>query len=240
MFPKTIHYCWFGGRPLPKSARKCIASWKKHFPDWEIKEWNESNFDINAIPYTRQAAERGKWAFVSDYARFHILYNNGGIYFDTDVEVIAPMENIISRGAFMGWEKSHVGVGVATGLGIGAPKGHPVYREIIDYYTTLPFIDENGRQLPGTVVKHVTDILLRHGLKLEDTLQTVGEITIYPHDYFNPLDDATGRLTITPNSRSIHRYDKTWCDNYGPVRTCVMRFIHRVFGSDIRQKILGS
>lgn len=240
MFPKTIHYCWFGGRPLPKSARKCIASWKKHFPDWEIKEWNESNFDINAIPYTRQAAERGKWAFVSDYARFYILYNEGGIYFDTDVEVIAPMDDIISRGAFMGWEKSHVGVGVATGLGIGAPKGHPVYREIIDYYTTLPFIDENGRQLPGTVVKHVTDILLRYGLKLEDTLQTIGEITIYPHDYFNPLNDATGRLTITPNSRSIHRYDKTWCDNYGPIRTCVMRFIHRVFGSDIRQKILGS
>lgn len=240
MLPNTIHYCWFGGRPLPKSAQKCIASWRKHFPGWEIKEWNESNFDINAIPYTRQAAERGKWAFVSDYARFHILYDEGGVYFDTDVEVIAPMDDIVARGAFMGWEKSHVGVGVATGLGIGAPAEHPVYREILEHYSTLPFLDKDGRQMPGTVVKHVTDILTRHGLRLEDSMQTVAGVTVYPHDYFNPLDDATGRLTITENSRSIHRYAKTWCDNYGPVRTYVMRLIHRIFGSDIRSKLLGS
>ena len=97
MIPRTIHYCWFGGNPLPKSAVKCIDSWKRFFPDYEIKEWNESNFDVNAIDYTRQAYERKKYAFVSDYARFWLLYNYGGLYFDTDVEVIRPMDDIIEK-----------------------------------------------------------------------------------------------------------------------------------------------
>ncbi len=104
MIPKVIHYCWFGRNPLPKSALKCIASWRKYFPNYEIKEWNEDNFDVNIIPYTQEAYSVGKYAFVSDYARFKILYENGGLYFDTDVEVIRPMDDIIERGAFMGVE----------------------------------------------------------------------------------------------------------------------------------------
>lgn len=232
-----IHYCWFGSRPLPASAQRCIASWRKHFPGWEIKEWNESNYDINTIPYTRQAAACGKWAFVSDYARFDILHREGGIYFDTDVEVIAPFDDIVERGAFMGWEKSPIGVGVASGLGIGAPAGHPFYREILDHYATTPYLGEDGTPLPGTVVGHITGLLTAHGLRLEDTMQTVAGVTIYPHDYFNPLDDATGRLTITPNTRSIHRYDKSWCDNYGPLRTHLTRLIHRIFGTDMPYRI---
>ncbi len=104
MIPKVIHYCWFGGNPLPESAQKCIASWRKFLPDYEIKEWNESNFDVNAIPYTAQAYAAKKYAFVSDYARFSILYDNGGLYFDTDVEVIRPMDDIIENGPFMGFE----------------------------------------------------------------------------------------------------------------------------------------
>ena len=100
--PKTIHYCWFGRNPLPSLAIKCIASWKKYLPDYEIKEWNEDNFDVNVIPYTREAYAAKKYAFVSDYARFKILYEEGGLYFDTDVEVIKPFDDIIARGAFMG------------------------------------------------------------------------------------------------------------------------------------------
>ncbi len=93
--PKIIHYCWFGGKPLPKMANKCIASLKKYLPDYEIKQWDESNFDVNIIPYTQQAYEAKKYAFVSDYARFWILYNYGGLYFDTDVKVIKSMEDRI-------------------------------------------------------------------------------------------------------------------------------------------------
>lgn len=107
MIPKVIHYCWFGGNPLPDSAKKCISSWRKYLPDFEIKVWNERNFDVKSIPYTREAYRLKKFAFVSDYARMWILYNYGGIYFDTDVEVIKPFNDIILRGNFMGFEAQH-------------------------------------------------------------------------------------------------------------------------------------
>lgn len=109
MIPKIIHYCWFGRNPLPLLAVKCIESWKRYFPDYEIREWNEDNFNVNMIPYTREAYEAKKYAFVSDYARFYILYYYGGLYFDTDVEVIKPMNDIIERGAFMGCERAETG-----------------------------------------------------------------------------------------------------------------------------------
>ncbi len=105
MIPKIIHYCWFGGNPLPEDAKKCINSWKKYFPDYEIKEWNESNYDFNKCEYIKEAYKRKKWAFVSDYARFDILYQYGGIYFDTDVEVIRDMRDILKLGPYMGLEK---------------------------------------------------------------------------------------------------------------------------------------
>uniref|UniRef100_UPI004027572F glycosyltransferase n=1 Tax=Segatella hominis TaxID=2518605 RepID=UPI004027572F len=134
MIPKIIHYCWFGLGPLPELAQKCIASWKKYLPDYEIKEWNEDNFDVNIIPYTAEAYQAKKYAFVSDYARFWILYKYGGIYFDTDVEVIRPIDDIVERGNFMGFETGPklqlkedaseasvnpgLGMGVAPGLGL--------------------------------------------------------------------------------------------------------------------------
>ena len=106
MIPRTIHYCWFGGKPLPRDAEKYILSWKKYLPDYEIKRWDESNFDVNSIPYIKEAYAAGKYAFVSDYARLKILYEHGGIYFDTDVEVIKPLDDILSKGGFMGFEKN--------------------------------------------------------------------------------------------------------------------------------------
>lgn len=235
--PHIIHYCWFGGKPLPKSAIKCINSWKKYFPGWEIKRWDENNFDINAIAYTKEAAECGKWAFVSDYARFWILYHHGGIYFDTDVEVIRSMDDIIKEGAFMGFEKSHANIGVNSGLGIGSPRKMAIYNAILNHYAKIHFLNISGKQIPGTVVKHVTDVLMDKGLKLENVTQQLCGITIYPNDYFNPLDDATGKLNITSNTRSIHHYAKTWCDNYGSVRTYIMRLLHRLFGVNTFSKM---
>ena len=232
MVPKVIHYCWFGGKPLPKSARKCIESWKKYLPDYEIEEWNEDNFDVNIIPYTRKAYECGKYAFVSDYARFYVLYHHGGLYFDTDVEVIRPLDDIVAHGAFMGIEKSEYYLGVNPGLGMGAVAGLDFYKEMLEYYATLHFADENGIQIAGTVVKHTTDVLMRHGFAAENRGQQVTGVWIYPNDWFNPLDDATGRLTITDNTRSIHHYSKTWVDNYGPVRIWITRRLHRLFGVD--------
>ena len=146
MIPKIIHYCWFGHNPLPPLAIKCIASWKKHFPDYEIKEWNEDNFNVNSIPYTYEAYSVGKYAFVSDYARFWILYQYGGIYFDTDVEVIKNMDDIINAGPFMGCENMFIPknknsiADINPGLGFGAIPKMEIYKNILDYYSNVSSI----------------------------------------------------------------------------------------------------
>ena len=213
--PKVIHYCWFGRNPLPESAVKCIDSWKKYFPDFEIKEWNEDNFDVNICQYTREAYEAKKYAFVSDYARFWILYKFGGVYFDTDVEVIKPMADIVDAGSFMGIEKSlatqnnsTIGIiGVAPGLGIGAIPGLNLYKEILDYYNTKSYLRETQ-----TVVGNTTDILRRYGFVDKNEEQEVAEVTIYPADFFCPMDSTTGLIEITSNTRTIHHYSASWRD----------------------------
>ncbi len=218
MIPKVIHYCWFGHNPLPKMALDCIASWRKFFPGYEIKEWNEDNFDVNMIPYTAQAYKAGKYAFVSDYARFWILYRYGGLYFDTDVEVIRDMSDIIARGAFMGCDRKAVenahGVPsmfyVAPGLGMGAQAGLGVYKVILDYYERSDFECDSSGNPVITVVGIVTNLLEDHGLKRVNGIQQVGDVCIYPADYFNPIDVVTRKLEITPNTRSIHHYMASW------------------------------
>ncbi|MGM9869611.1 MAG: glycosyltransferase family 32 protein [Sodaliphilus sp.] len=242
MIPKIIHYCWFGGNPLPESALKCINSWRKFFPDYEIKEWNEQNFDVNIIPYTAEAYQAKKYAFVSDYARFWILYHHGGLYFDTDVEVIKPMHDIIARGPFMGIEVGAtsaseaplvapgLGLGVNPGLGLGVNPGLGLYKEILDYYQDLHFLDADGKPVEVTVVKHTTSVLIATGLRNINEIQQVAGIWIYPRDYFNPLNDNTGVLDITENTRSIHWYTKTWLKKRNPILTWMVRMAHRYFG----------
>lgn len=241
MIPKTIHYCWFGGKPLPESAKKCIAAWRKWLPDYEIKEWNESNFDINSIPYTKEAYSVGKYAFVSDYARFKILYEHGGLYFDTDVEVIAPMDDIIAAGPFMGFEIDPMpgksAGAVNPGLGLNAVPGMDVYKDILEYYGNLKFIKPDGSfEINDAVVNITTRELVKNGLKEIEGLQKVCGITIYPSDFFNPFDDATGKLYKTENTRSIHWFSKTWL-NVSPARQYVSRLFHRIFGVCSIEKI---
>lgn len=216
MIPKIVHYCWFGRTPLPESAKNCIASWKKFLPDYEIKEWNEDNFDVNIIPYTKEAYEAKKYAFVSDYARFWILYHNGGIYFDTDVEVIKPMNDILERGAFLGIEQGpamYTRPLVAPGLGMGAISGLKFYKEMLDYYASLKFILSDGTLNTATIVEYTTRKLYEMGMKDSNTLQQVGDIWIYPANVFCPMDSTTGITRITEESVSIHHYDASWLNN---------------------------
>ena len=234
MIPKVIHYCWFGRGEKPALALKCIESWKKFLPDYELKEWNEDNFDVNIIPYTADAYKAKKYAFVSDYARFWVLYHYGGIYFDTDVEVIKSMDDIIERGSFMGIEvKAHgdVAPAVAPGLGIGAPAGLELYKEILKYYEPLHFILEDGSYNQVTVVRHVTKVLEENGLRPTNDLQEVAGVWIYPCDYFNPLDDFTGKLNVTANTRSIHWYSRSWI-NSPNWKIKLMRFVHVLLGEN--------
>ncbi len=213
--PKFIHYCWFGRNPLPELAQKCIASWRKYLPDYEIKEWNEDNFDVNIIPYTAEAYKAKKYAFVSDYARFWILYNYGGLYFDTDVEIIKPMNDIIARGPFMGCEneagKGATTLGVAPGLGLGVNPGLGLIKELLDEYGTMHFLDENGHIIENdTIVTHTTNSLVKSGLKDIYEIQQVAGVLIYPKEYFCPKDYNTGKLHITKRTVSIHHYDASW------------------------------
>lgn len=216
MIPKRIHYCWFGRKPLPQSALRCIDSWRKYLPEYEIKEWNEENFNVNIIPYTQQAHEVKKYAFVSDYARFWILYHYGGIYFDTDVEVIRPMDEIINRGPFMGIEQSASLEGkpmVAPGLGLGVEVGHPFYKKMLDKYSNFVFLNKDGSLNTQTIVEYTTRELYSYGMKASDDFQEVGGIWIYPSDYFCPMDSTTGITTLTDRSVSIHHYDASWMDH---------------------------
>ena len=222
MIPKIIHYCWFGRGPLPELAQKCIASWKKYLPDYEIKEWNENNFDVNIIPYTAEAYQTKKYAFLSDYARFWILYRYGGIYFDTDVEVIRPMEDIIERGNFMGFEtdpkpqlKADASeASVNPGLGMGVAPGLGIIKKMLDYYEGRHFEFIPGGIGQLTIVHIATEVLRKAGLKQQQGIQQVDDMWIYPAEYFCPINLKTGRIHVRPNTRTIHHYAGTWQDKH--------------------------
>ena len=227
MIPKIIHYCWFGGKPLPKIAEKCIASWKKYLPGYEIKRWDESNFDVNAIPYTREAYAACKYAFVSDYARFWILYHYGGVYFDTDVEVIRPIDDIINRGGFLGVESNRNGIyTVNPGLGFAATQGTAVIGEMMNLYSTFHFINTDGALDLKNIVEITTEYLSARGLRNTDEIQQCCGFTIYPKDYFCPIDYDTRELKITENTRTIHHYAESWV----PRSTRFKNALSRLFG----------
>ena len=241
MIPKVIHYCWFGRNPLPESALLCINSWKKFFPEYEIKEWNEDNYDINKIPYIKEAYENKKYAFVSDYARYDILYHEGGLYFDTDVEVIKNMDDLISIGSFMGCEATLNGSGdqVAPGLGLAANPGLGLYKEMLDFYKERHFVKEDGSLDLETIVTYTSDILIKHGYDLsKKDIQTIEGITIYPEDYFCPMNYHTGELNITSNTRSIHHYSMTWMSPQMRKEKELEQKLNKKFGASISRKII--
>lgn len=214
MIPKIIHYCWFGRKPLPELAQKCIESWKKYLPEYEIKKWNEDNFDVNIVPYTAEAYKSGKFAFVSDYARFWILYNYGGLYFDTDVEVIKPMDEIVEKGPFMGCELSPKGnnlyPSVAPGLGLGVNPGLGLYKKVLEGYNSRHLYSLGG-VIGHTVVQILTKMFIEsHPYVDFSKIVEIEGIKIYPWDYFCPLIASSGELKITENTYSIHHYTATW------------------------------
>lgn len=232
---RIIHYCWFGGERKSRLIEKCIASWKKFFPDWEIREWNENNFDTNCNVYVQQAYMSKKWAFVADYCRFWALEQFGGLYFDTDVEVIRSFESLLDNDAFAGFETERY---VAPGLVLYAKNpNNPIITETKLYYESIPFLDQNGERIRVNVCGIFTGILEKHGLVPNGQLQVCDGMTLYPQEYFCPFDDATGLLHKTDNTYAIHWYDKSWMSKGRIIRNRITRILHRWFGKDIRRKV---
>lgn len=212
MIPKVIHYCWFGGNEIPDNLKKCIESWKKIMPDYEIKRWDESNYDINKCDYVKEAYAAKKWAFVSDYARLDICYTYGGIYLDTDVEVLKSFDDLLSLDGFCGMEVGKKGVAeeANVGLALGMKKGCEMGRILRDNYHSLHFKKSDGTlDLTPCPTIH-TKILKNYGLKLDNKIQTINGFTIFPVDYFCPMNQYTGEIKITERTYSIHHYFASW------------------------------
>ena len=208
--PKIIHYCWFGGNPLPELAPKCIASWKKFCPDYEIKEWNESNYDVTKINYTKDAFNHKQWAFVSDYARLDMIYEYGGIYLDLDVELIKPLDDLLNLTGFMGFD--HLGL-CNTGNGFGAIPKLPIIKELRDDYENIACIKEDGSFDQTTCPVFQTEFLLKKGLRKDNSLQEIDGLTIFPIEYFCPKNSHSGEIHLTKNTYSIHHFDGSWTDS---------------------------
>lgn len=207
MIPKKIHYCWFGRGEMPKLARKCIKSWKKYCPDYEIKEWNEDNFDLDMFPYAREAYDNRKFAFVTDVVRLYALYQEGGIYMDTDVEVVKSLDPFLKHTAFSGFENE---TSVPTGI-MASEQGGKWVKDSLDYYNGKHFIKHDGSMDITTNVVAITNQMLKHGLIQNNTLQDFPNyITIYPKEFFCPLswDDKQGQ--ISENTAAIHHFAGSW------------------------------
>lgn len=209
MIPKTIHYCWFGRNPLPSLAKKCIKSWKKYCPDYEIIQWNEDNYDLASAPlYVRQAYDAKKWAFVTDYVRLQVVYDHGGIYLDTDVEVLRKLDDLLEHNAFFGRESAKW---IATGLGFGAVAGTPILKEMMDDYEDIPFTKEDGHIDDTSCPLRNTGVFLRHGLQQVNKCQLLeGGVMCFSTEYFCPKDYWNGLIRKTVNTHTIHHYDASW------------------------------
>jgi hypothetical protein len=226
MIPKKIHYCWFGGKELPELAKKCIASWEKYCPDYEIIRWDESNFDLDCCPYVRQAYDSRKFAFVSDYARLYAMYTQGGIYMDTDVEVTKNLDVFLDNRGFSGFESE---TQIPTGI-MASEKGFSLFNHLLSYYDARNFVKEDGSFDMTTNVVTITAMLTKKGFVPNGKFQIVDGFALYPQDVFCPYDNVTGVLHKTQNTAAIHWFNKSWLSPGQRLRSKLTKPFHRLFG----------
>ena len=230
--PKVIHYCWFGKGKMPALSEKCIESWKKYCPEYKIVCWNEENFDVYQNKYAGEAYDAGKWAFVSDYVRLKVLYDEGGIYLDTDVELIKPLDELIEKNGYMGFDDNGV---VSTGLGFAAEKGNELVFALLEDYNDIPFILSDGSYDLTPCPDRNTKTMQRLGLDTGIKDQIFMGIHILPEDYFCPMKYYTGKKIITENTYSIHHFCASWISATSK-RTL---FVKRIIGVRLYDKLYG-
>jgi len=235
MVPKVINYCWFGGNELTSLAKKCIASWKKYCPDYKIVRWDESNYPIEEkCQFVQDAYKNKKWAFVSDYARLDIIHQHGGIYLDTDVEIIAPLGKLIEKtdGRYFGWQDNRW---VASGLGFAMPAGEPILREMMRVYEDMTFYKDKLADFTCPVINSM--VLQRHGLIIDGSFQNINGISILPVDYLCPVNLSTGIRHFSENTYSIHHFDGSWMNDNERRRMRFYIFVKKILPSSFTQKI---
>lgn len=233
---KCIHYIWLGGKKKPRIIKKCIKSWKKFFPDWNIIEWNESNLDLDLCEFTRQAYDNQKYAFAADVFRFDILNKYGGLYFDTDVKVIKSFDDIIQKcDAFVGYEFKMAAPGLVL---YESMPGDPIMKKILDLYKTQSFFD--GVNFNTKVVgEYFCEILEEFGFVYENKLQQCGNMTVFPNTYFCPIDGYGNPVNMSEETRSIHLYAASWIPPKERYIKKIKTLFYKVFGYRLIQGLLN-
>ena len=230
--PKVIHYCWFGKGKMPILAEKCIESWKKYCPEYKIICHNEDNFDITENKYAKEAYDAGKWAFVSDYVRLKVLYDEGGIYLDTDVELIKSLDDLIEEMGYMGFDDNGV---ISTGLGFACEKGNELVGALLRDYDEISFILPDGNYDLTPCPDRNTKTMVGLGVNLDVKDQVFMGIHLLPEDYLCPMKYYTGKKHITKNTYSIHHFCASWTSATAK-RTL---FLKRIIGVRLYYKLYG-
>ncbi|MGI6248155.1 MAG: glycosyltransferase family 32 protein [Acutalibacteraceae bacterium] len=237
IIPKVIHFCWFGGGQKPEIVKRCMASWAKRLPDYELMEWNESNFNIDLFDFTRQAYNDKNYAFVSDAARAFVLNEFGGIYLDTDVEVFKNFDDLLDEEFFAGFEQGgYIGTCV-----MGAQKNAAILKEYLDYYSSLSYWQPDGKKHKDTNVVLLTKLLEEKGIKKDDSLQRVEGITVFPRTYFSPYDYINGENFISSDSYCVHHFAKLWLPRRVRLKAAIKKIVIKIVGPEtlkaLRQKL---
>lgn len=231
--PKIIHYCWFGYKQKPENIKRCIDSWKQLLPDYQFIEWNENNFDINNLKYVKEAYSAKKYAFVSDVARIEVLYQYGGIYMDTDVQVLKSFNPLLDSRCILGMEEKEF---VATSF-MAFEKEHPLLKEFIKLYETLSFYNQKGEIIAGTNVEKLTKILKDKGFVQKNYYQELENgIKIFPKEFFSPYDYINCYYEITENSYCVHHFFVSWMSKKEQVKKVVKKNLVKIIGKDQMNK----
>lgn len=207
MIPKIIHYCWLSKEPYPEDIEYCISTWREKLPDYQFICWSTDNFNVDIIPYTSEAFREKKWAFVSDYIRLYALYNYGGIYLDSDIEVLKKFDDLLNNRAFTCFENQDW---VAAWI-FGSEAGNPLFKEFMDDYNDRHFVLEDGSYDMTPNPRPITKRLVEHGLQLINEKQELQYITIYPMDYFCPFNPMrVPKEIFTENTYANHHFSGAW------------------------------
>lgn len=228
MIPKIIHYCWFGKKDFPKEVEYYIGTWKKYCPDYEIKIWNEENFDVESNIYCKEAYEAKKWAFVSDFVRLKVLYDYGGIYMDTDIEVCKPLDNLLMYDAFSGFETD---TNISTGV-LGACKGNEWIKYLLSYYKDRHFKQKNGTYDITTNVDIISKMTkTKYNILLENKKVIFGNNNvIFPFEYFCAKNFNTGKVIKTNNTYTVHHFKGSWLSKEKKIKSIIKKYMINILG----------